>query len=265
LDPSKWKKYGDRDNLQFYSVWPTPKHDPFFRVTGNLYPGPFPMIVPVNCILRFSKVGDLVVDPFVGSGTTLVACAMLDRVGVGIDTNPGAQLATEKRFSLVIEGEPQLRKALQAQRFIQGDSRDLSFLRNESVDLVIAHPPYLDMKDYGPKGTYHHPSEYREFLTATFNELQRVLKPQRYFCIQIAPYAAKHLPLHYLTYQIADRAGFRFVDETIVFFGDYVGYSSSASGRISTADSKSAFGKHRSVVTNTFLHNHEYVLFFQKA
>jgi ParB family chromosome partitioning protein len=264
LEPRKWKEYADRCSLQYYSVWPVVRHDPFFAVPGTIYPGTFPMVVAVNCVLRFSKAGDVVVDPFIGSGTTLVACAMHGRRGIGVDVNPEAQAATEKRFSIVSERQPRMKKALAAQRFIQGDSRDLSFLRNESVDLVIAHPPYLDMKDYGPKGTYHHPSEYREFLRATFNEVHRVLKPQRYFCIQIAPYAARHAALHYMTYQIADQVGFRFVDEVIILFEDYVGYSSSASGRVSTARRKVSFGKYRSIATNSFLHNHEYVVFFQK-
>jgi DNA modification methylase len=160
--------------------------------------------------------------------------------------------------------QPRLRKALRAQRFIPGDSRDLSALEDASIDLAITHPPDLDMKDYGPKGTYHDPSCYRRFQAAVFSEVHRVLKPWRYFCIQIAPYAGKHLSLHYLTYELADEVGFRFVDEVIILFQDYLGYSSSASGRVSTARRKVSFGKCRSITTNSFLHNHEYVVFFQK-
>lgn len=264
LEPHRWKEYSDEYDLQCYSVWPVKRHDPYFNVSGNIYPGCFPLTVAVNCILRFSKAGERVLDPCVGSGTTLVACAMLNRSGIGVDVTPQAQSAKDKRFMLVMEREPRLKKALCAQRFVQGDSRDLSLLGDASIDLVIAHPPYLDMKDYGPKGTYHGPSEYREFLRATFNEVHRVLKPQRHFCVQIAPYAAKHQPLHYLVYQVADEAAFGFVDEAIVLFQDYVGYSSSASGRISTANSKTAFGKFQSIATNTFLHSHEYILFLRK-
>jgi ParB/RepB/Spo0J family partition protein len=264
LEPDRWKEYSDEYNLQCYSVWPVKRHDPYFNVSGNIYPGCFPLTVAVNCILRFSKMGERVLDPCVGSGTTLIACAMLNRSGIGVDVNPEAQSAKDKRFMLVMEREPRLEKALQAQHFVPGDSRDLSFLGDASIDLVVTHPPYLDMKDYGPKGTYHHPSEYREFLRATFNEVHRVLKPQRYFCIQIAPYAARHAALHYMTYQIADQVGFRFVDEVIILFEDYVGYSSSASGRVSTARRKVSFGKYRSIATNSFLHNHEYVVLFQK-
>jgi DNA modification methylase len=264
LDPRDWKVYADQHNLQYYSVWTVRRHDPYFKVSGSIYPGCFPLAVPLNCLLRFSRLGDLVLDPFVGSGTTLVACAMLDRFGIGVDVNPEARLAIEKRFSIVLEHEPRLKKTLEAQRFIEGDSRDLSFIGTDSIDLVITHPPYLDMKDYGLRATHQDPSRYEAFLTESFREIGRVLKPERYFCIQIAPYATKHLALHYFAYQIAKEVGFRYEDEAVIFYEDYVGYSSSGAGRCSTAHRKAAFGKYRSIATNTLLHNHEYVLFFKK-
>jgi len=49
------------------------------------HPAPFPIELPYRCIKLFSFVGDTVLDPFVGSGTTLIAAAMLNRIGIGID------------------------------------------------------------------------------------------------------------------------------------------------------------------------------------
>lgn len=49
------------------------------------HPAPFPLELPLRCIKLFSFEGDLVLDPFVGSGTTMVACKMLNRRGLGID------------------------------------------------------------------------------------------------------------------------------------------------------------------------------------
>lgn len=53
------------------------------------HPAPFPVELPMRCIKLFSFVGDTVLDPFLGSGTTLIACAMLNRkcIGVEIDKN----------------------------------------------------------------------------------------------------------------------------------------------------------------------------------
>ncbi len=49
------------------------------------HPTPFPVELPKRCIKLFSFVGDTVLDPFLGSGTTLVAAAQSNRQGIGID------------------------------------------------------------------------------------------------------------------------------------------------------------------------------------
>jgi len=46
---------------------------------------PFPVELPRRCIGLFSRPGDLVVDPFLGAGTTLMAAKMLDRRGIGFE------------------------------------------------------------------------------------------------------------------------------------------------------------------------------------
>jgi site-specific DNA-methyltransferase (adenine-specific) len=49
------------------------------------HPAPFPVELPRRCIKLFSYVGDVVLDPFLGSGTTLVACHETNRLGIGFD------------------------------------------------------------------------------------------------------------------------------------------------------------------------------------
>lgn len=49
------------------------------------HPAPFPIELPKRCIKLFSFVGDVILDPFLGSGSTLIACVLTDRKGIGIE------------------------------------------------------------------------------------------------------------------------------------------------------------------------------------
>ncbi|MHA1996827.1 MAG: DNA-methyltransferase [Promethearchaeota archaeon] len=51
------------------------------------HPAPYPVALPDRCIKLFSYKDDLVLDPFLGSGTTLVAAALNKRRGVGVEMN----------------------------------------------------------------------------------------------------------------------------------------------------------------------------------
>ena len=52
------------------------------------HPAPFPIELPRRCIKLFSYRNDTVLDPFLGSGTTLVASYLNNRKGIGIDIDP---------------------------------------------------------------------------------------------------------------------------------------------------------------------------------
>ncbi len=61
------------------------------------HPAPFPIELPKRCIKLFSYVGDVVLDPFVGSGTTLLAALQTHRRGIGIEISPSyCSLAMER-------------------------------------------------------------------------------------------------------------------------------------------------------------------------
>jgi site-specific DNA-methyltransferase (adenine-specific) len=53
------------------------------KKTGH--PAPFPVELPKRCIKLFSYVGDTVLDPFLGSGSSLIACLQTNRLGVGVE------------------------------------------------------------------------------------------------------------------------------------------------------------------------------------
>jgi ParB family chromosome partitioning protein len=58
----------------------------------------------IQIVERFTEPGELVVDPFLGSGTTAVACLRLGRQFVGCDTDAGAVAIARRRVQHAIEG-----------------------------------------------------------------------------------------------------------------------------------------------------------------
>ncbi len=66
------------------------------------HPAPFPVELPRRCIKLFSFVGDTVLDPFLGSGTTLLATLQTDRIGIGVEIDKNYCALSLKR--LKVEG-----------------------------------------------------------------------------------------------------------------------------------------------------------------
>lgn len=62
------------------------------------HPAPFPPELPYRCIKLFSYVGDVVFDPFLGSGTTLLAARNTNRIGVGVEIDGGYCELAQKRI-----------------------------------------------------------------------------------------------------------------------------------------------------------------------
>lgn len=52
------------------------------------HPATFPVELPRRCIQLLTYVGDVVFDPFLGSGTTILAAKMTGRVGLGVEIEP---------------------------------------------------------------------------------------------------------------------------------------------------------------------------------
>ena len=58
----------------------------------------FPVSLPAWFIKLFTQPGGMVLDPFIGSGTTAIAAKRLDRHYIGIDTNPAFCSIAEERL-----------------------------------------------------------------------------------------------------------------------------------------------------------------------
>jgi site-specific DNA-methyltransferase (adenine-specific) len=68
------------------------------------HPAPFPVELPMRCMKLFSFTGDTVLDPFMGSGSTLVAASRNNRKGIGIEIDPRyCEIAADR---IKREGQP---------------------------------------------------------------------------------------------------------------------------------------------------------------
>jgi DNA modification methylase len=63
------------------------------------HPAPYPLELAERLVRMFSFVGDTVLDPFLGTGTTTVAAAKWGRNSVGVEVDPHYFSLAEKRIS----------------------------------------------------------------------------------------------------------------------------------------------------------------------
>lgn len=62
------------------------------------HPAPFPIELPRRCIKLFTFVGDTVLDPFLGSGSTLIGCIQTERKGIGVEIDKNYCKLAKKRL-----------------------------------------------------------------------------------------------------------------------------------------------------------------------
>jgi DNA modification methylase len=104
------------------------------------HPATFPISLAKKIIELFTHQGEIVVDPFVGSGTTLVAAQDLNRNAVGFDLQKNYIELCKKRLSHdnLFNGAQQIA--------IQDDARNIyKYFRPETVSLIWTSPPYANL------------------------------------------------------------------------------------------------------------------------
>jgi adenine-specific DNA-methyltransferase len=75
------------------------------------HPCQFPSELADRCILAFTDEGDVVLDPFLGTGTTLICADLRGRVGIGIELHEEYALSAEERLAKARAGKLPLRAA----------------------------------------------------------------------------------------------------------------------------------------------------------
>lgn len=86
-------------------------------VTGQLrsvHPAPYPLEIPRRLVRMFSFVGDTVLDPFSGTGTTALAALEAGRHSISVDVDPSYMELTEQRLrSSVVTGRIDVHRPVQ--------------------------------------------------------------------------------------------------------------------------------------------------------
>jgi DNA modification methylase len=141
--PNKLNELESKEWLKFQKSWFL--HNPPPRKKGVLrHPAKFPETLAAEFIQFFTKPGQTVLDPMLGTGSTLVACLQTGRHGVGMELNPTyAQIAAEV-LAAEQSGLGDAAATLQIQ-VLQGDARTLPNHTLPPIDYVFTSPPYWDM------------------------------------------------------------------------------------------------------------------------
>ena len=175
------------------------------------HPAPFSFTDVSRLVRFFTKRGELVLDPFVGIGSTLKACALEGRNGIGIELSSHFTKLTRERLKTEVRD---MFSNVTNQQILEGDARELvRTLPDASVDFIVTSPPYWSIlkkqdhkahqertanglaTDYGddPRDLGQ-VTDYQEFLTqltAIFSECRRVLKPGKFMAIIVSDFRDK--------------------------------------------------------------------------
>lgn len=134
------------------------------------YTGATPSWIIWQCLMRYTREGDTVLDPMCGSGTTLDVCADLHRKGIGCDLAPS---------------RPDIRQA---------DARRIP-LPNNSTDFIFIDPPYSTHVDYSDNprcigklstGGEDGGEAYYEAMSEVIGECHRVLRDHSHLALYVS-------------------------------------------------------------------------------
>jgi len=198
------------------------------------HPATFAESDVVRLLEFFTKPGERVLDPFVGSGSTLVACAQCGRNGVGIELVDQWVQVARRRLAQ--------KDLLTQQTILPGDARKvLPTLDDESFEFIVTSPPYWAIlrKDWDHKvraerkakglntrysdhvddlGNTPSYEQFLDELAKVFAECRRVLAKKRYMCVVVSDFRhkSKFVAYHADLARVVESVGFSLEGITIL-------------------------------------------------
>lgn len=202
------------------TVWSFKQRGSWATHSGE-YRGNWSPYIPRNVILKYSKPGELVLDYFCGAGTTAVEAKLLGRRCIALDINDKAIELAKRNVDFDVEAQQlafineKIHSQIYEPELSVGDARDLSFLRDNSVDLICTHPPYANIIHYtdSKEGdlSFFDIDDFLEEMSGVAKESFRVLKPGRQCAILIGDMRRKKhvIPLGFKLINVYLDAGFK--------------------------------------------------------
>lgn len=261
LNLKNWKKYQD---IITDSLWMIGERDRTGAHKGD-YHGNFIPQIPNQLMRRFTKKGDVVLDTFLGSGTTLIECRRLGRNGIGIELLPKiAKLAKDR-----ISQQSLFDKSVFVNILIGDSARKetknevvkiLKKKNRENVQLIIMHPPYHDIIKFSNKSNdLSNAKSVTDFLKL-FGDIVTnfldLLEKKHYLAVVIGDkYTnSEWVPLGFMTMQeVLNRDG-------LVLKSILVKNMVNNRGK----RNQEHLWRYRALVGGFYIFKHEYILLFQK-
>lgn len=260
VNAKNWREYED---IVTNSLWIIGSRRRDGAHSGK-YHGNFVPQIPYQAIRRFTKPGDVVLDTFLGSGTTLIESRRLGRHGIGVElVDSIAQDAKE-----LIDAERNPHNTWQ--KIIIGNSADvgtidqvrqeLEYREKDKVQLIIMHPPYHDIIKFSDNpNDLSNKQTVTEFVDAFKQVVYRtydLLEQKHFLAVVIGDkYSDKEwIPLGFLTMEAARSVGYSL--KSIVV--------KNMEGNRAKRNLQNLW-RQRAFKGDYYIFKHEYVLFFQKT
>lgn len=230
------------------------------NVSDKEHPAIFPSEIPKRLIKMFSFVGETVLDPFAGVGTTAMTGLELGRNAVCVEQNAD--------FAARITRDAGLLSSDATLDVVVGDCRTLPFLDDGAIDLIVTSPPYWNKADYGGNGeNVGNIDGYKEFfreIEPAFRECARVLKPGRKLCLVTAN-VNQHTEHGLLTFPLATDFAVLLRELGLVMVNEIIWSKDGTGGRWgSWGTQRPIFGSYPYPPNFLFKNVHEYILVFAK-